>query len=184
MVIDMPPIAVTPIEKLTIRQATPADYPRVIEVVDHWWGGRRMADMLPKLFFIHFYPTCFIAESARDLLGFLVGFISQTDPEEAYIHFVGVHPDHRSRELGRALYEHFFASVMQLGTHTVRCVTSPINKGSIAFHLRMGFQMLPGDLMIDGVQVAEGYDGKGEDRVLFSKSLNMEAVGFCNSLCA
>lgn len=158
-------------EKITIRQATHADYQRVIEVVDHWWGGRHMADMLPKLFFVHFCPTCFVAESAGELAGFVVGFISQTFRDEGYIHFVGVHPNLRSRKLGRALYEHFFVSVMQLGARTVRCVTSPVNKGSIAFHLRMGFQMLPGDQVIDGVQVAQGYDGKGEDRVLFSKPL-------------
>lgn len=164
-------------EKITIRQAAPADYQRVIEVVDHWWGGRHMADMLPKLFFVHFCPSSFVAESAGELQGFLVGFISQTFPDEAYIHFVGVHPDHRSRNLGRALYEHFFASARQLGAHTVRCVTSPINKGSIAFHRRMGFHMLPGDRVIDGVQVVEGYDGKGEDRVLFSRSLRKNAGG-------
>lgn len=164
-------------EKITIRQATPADYQRVIEVVDRWWGGRHMADMLPKLFFVHFCSSSFVAESAGELRGFLVGFVSQTFPDEAYIHFVGVHPDHRSRKLGRALYEQFFASVMQLGAHTVRCVTSPINKGSIAFHLRMGFHMLPGDRVIDGVQVVEDYDGKGEDRVLFASSLGKNAVG-------
>lgn len=159
-------------EKITIRQATPDDYPCVIEVVDHWWGGRHMADMLPKLFFVHFRQTCFIAESAGELLGFLVGFISQTFTDEAYIHFVGVHPDHRKRELGSALYAHFFAAAKKSGARTVNCVTSPLNKGSIAFHLRMGFRVLPGNQLIDGVQVVRGYDGKGEDRVLFSRSLD------------
>lgn len=159
---------------IKIRQATPADYQRVINVVDDWWGGRRMADMLPKLFFVHFRPTCFVAEKSGELTGFLVGFISQTSPDEAYIHFVGVNPEYRGQDLGRTLYENFFDSVKKLGARSVRCVTSPVNKGSIAFHLRMGFQMLPGDRVVDGVQVAVGYDGKGEDRVLFSKSLELE----------
>lgn len=158
-------------EEVTIRHAVPADYPRVIAVLDQWWGGRRMADMLPKLFFVHFHPTCFIAESGGELLGFLVGFVSPTFADEAYIHFVGVHPEQRSRALGRLLYERFFAAVQQAGVRTVRSVTSPVNKGSIAFHRRLGFQMLPGDQVIDGVPVAEGYDGPGEDRVLFSRSL-------------
>src|SRR5262249_25510533 len=35
----------------TIRHAEPSDYGRVITVIDEWWGGRRMAPMLPKLFF-------------------------------------------------------------------------------------------------------------------------------------
>jgi hypothetical protein len=32
-----------------VRHAEPADYARVIDVVDQWWGGRQMAAMLPKL---------------------------------------------------------------------------------------------------------------------------------------
>lgn len=127
-------------------------------------------------------PRTQFLESADDqrrahqtLIGSIRGGCTLTD--EAYIHFVGVHPDHRSRKLGRALYEHFFASVMQLGAHTVHCVTSPINQSSIAFHVGLGFHMLPGDRGIDGVQVLEGYDGKGEDRVLFSRRLGKNAAG-------
>ena len=44
-------------------------------------------------------------------LGFVCGFLSQTDPEEAYIHFVGVSPEHRGGGVGRTLYERFFAEV-------------------------------------------------------------------------
>ncbi|WP_254068526.1 GNAT family N-acetyltransferase [Brevibacillus sp. 7WMA2] len=53
-----------------------------------------MADMLPKLFFEHFTYTAsfsFIAEKNGELLGFLIGFLSQTHRDEAYIHFVGIH---------------------------------------------------------------------------------------------
>ncbi|MRR56682.1 MAG: GNAT family N-acetyltransferase [Deltaproteobacteria bacterium] len=166
--------AATSFEKVSIRQATPEDYPRVIEVVDNWWGGRHMADMLPKLFFVHFRPTCFVAESRRMLQGFLVGFVSQTFPDEAYIHFVGVHPDYRDQDLGRTLYDHFFASVVKSGVGRVQCVTSPVNKGSIAFHLRMGFQMVPGDKVIDGIRIFSNYDGMGEDRVLFFRILGVD----------
>jgi len=156
---------------ITIRQAISDDYSQVINVIDAWWGGRRMADMLPKLFFVHFQSTCFIAEKSGVLLGFLVGFVSQSIPEEAYIHFVGISPEFRGQELGRTLYEQFFDSVKKMGVHTVRCVTSPINRGSIAFHLRMGFHTHPGNRETDGVPVIEGYDGRGEDRVLFSKTI-------------
>lgn len=154
-----------------IRHAHPADYPRVIAVLDQWWGGRRMADMLPKLFFVHFQPTSFVAERGGELLGFVVGFLSQTHPEKAYIHFVGVHPGLRGQALGQALYGRFFAAAWQVGARTVRCVTSPVNHGSIAFHQRMGFAMQPGDTVRDGLPVAADYDGPGEDRVLFSRSL-------------
>jgi hypothetical protein len=40
-----------------IRPLRSADYRPVISVIDDWWGGRRMADMLPRLFFEHFSDT-------------------------------------------------------------------------------------------------------------------------------
>ena len=111
---------------MTIRHAQPSDYGRVIQHVNAWWDGRDMAPMLPKLFFIHFEGTSFVAEDEQGrLAGFLVGFVSQTDPTEAYVHFVGVSPEHRGSGLGRELYERFFATVREHGRTTVRCVTSP-----------------------------------------------------------
>lgn len=155
-----------------LRHAAPSDYSPIIAVVDDWWGGRRMADMLPKLFFVHFRQTSFVAERDGLIVGFVVGFVSQTFPDEAYVHFVGVHPEFRKSGLGASLYERFLAAVAPLGCRKVRCVTSPINRGSIAFHQRMGFSAESSATIIDGIPVAEGYDGPGEDRVIFARDLD------------
>ena len=158
---------------ITLRAAEPDDYAPIIQVVDEWWDGRAMHDMLPKLFFVHFCETSFIAEAGGERVGFLIGFRSQTHPQEAYIHFVGVHPKYRLAGVGRRLYEYFFEVVRGLGCDTVRCVTAPINTNSIAFHLGMGFTIEPQIISISGVPVYQNYDGPGEDRVLFVKSLGV-----------
>jgi ribosomal protein S18 acetylase RimI-like enzyme len=145
-----------------IRHAKPSDYGRVIGRVNVWWGGREMAPMLPRLFFVHFEGTSFVAEEGEELAGFLCGFFSQTDDEEAYIHFVGVSPDRRGAGIGRALYERFFDEVREAGRASVRCVTSPANERSVAFHEALGFE-------VD--RVVEDYDGPGEDRLLLVKRL-------------
>jgi ribosomal protein S18 acetylase RimI-like enzyme len=160
------------VEDIDIRHIEPSDYPPIIAVVNQWWGGRSMADMLPKLFFVHFRQTSFVAEHGGKVVGFLVGFVSQTFRNESYIHFAGVHPQFRKTGLGRTLYERFFEVVKKAGCEVVRCVTSPVNKGSVSFHLRMGFTMEPTKRTIEGIPVAENYDGMGEDRVLFYKRLN------------
>jgi ribosomal protein S18 acetylase RimI-like enzyme len=157
--------------ELLIRHAEPSDYQPIIVVLDEWWGERSMVQMLPKLFFVHFKPTSFVAEHSGKIVGFVTGFVSQTFPEEAYIHFLGVHPAFRKQGVARALYEKFFAAVERLGCRIVRCVTSPVNKNSIAFHLQMGFSVNHSEKIVEGIPVIEGYDGKGEDRVLFSKIL-------------
>jgi ribosomal protein S18 acetylase RimI-like enzyme len=147
---------------LVVRHAKPSDYGRVIGRVNVWWGGRDMAPMLPRLFFLHFEGTSFVAEDGEDLAGFVCGFLSQTDPDEAYIHFVGVDPEHREAGIARLLYERFFDEVRAEGRSVVRCVTSPVNEVSIAFHEALGFE-------VD--RVAKDYDGVGEDRVLLVKRL-------------
>ena len=155
----------------TLRYLEALDYKPMIAVVNDWWGGRKMADMLPKLFFTHFSQTSFVAEQGDGRIGFLCGFLSQSFSDQAYIHFVGVHPQYRGKGIGRALYERFFQSVKEAGRRKISCVTSPVNTASIAFHQRMGFSIENSGTAIDGLSVFKDYDGSGEDRVLFSKVL-------------
>ncbi len=147
---------------LRFRHAQPADHARIVAVLDEWWGGRRMVDMLPKLFFTHFRETSFVAERDGELAGFLIGLLSQSEPEEAYVHFVGVNPAERGTGLGRELYERFFAAARAAGRSRVSCVTSDANTRSVAFHTAIGFE--PSEPQVD-------YDGPGEDRIVLTRSL-------------
>ena len=148
---------------MNVRHAEPSDHARVAAVIDDWWGGRAMRDMLPRLFFTHFRDTSFVADSEDgELAGFLCGFLSQTYPNPAYVHFVGVAPEQRGAGLARELYERFFAAAREAGRASVHCVTAPQNTASIAFHQRLGFEI---EAEVDG------YDGSGESRVLFAKTL-------------
>ena len=149
--------------EVEIRHAKPSDYGRVIGRVNVWWSGRQMAPMLPQLFFLHFEGTSFVAQDEDgELAGFLVGFLSQASDDEAYIHFVGVSPERRGQGIGSALYQRFFEEVLAQGRSVVRCVTSPSNEDSVAFHEALGFE-------VD--RVVPDYDGPGEDRVLLVKRL-------------
>jgi ribosomal protein S18 acetylase RimI-like enzyme len=148
---------------VTIRPAEPGDYDRVIRVVDEWWGGRQMAEMLPRLFFEHFSDTCFVAEDeAGGLAGFIVGILSQSKSGEAYVHFVGVAPEHRRAGLAKRLYEQFFEAARAAHRDVVHAVTSPVNAVSIAAHKAMGFEVVRGP---------GAYDGEGRDRVVFEKRI-------------
>ncbi len=147
---------------MTIRHAEPQDHARVVAVVDEWWGGRSMSPLLPRLFLDHFADTSLVVEDDGRLEAFLVGFLSPARPDEAYIHFVGVAPEQRGAGIGRMLYDRFFAEVREQGRSVVRCVTSPANEVSVAFHEALGFE-------VD--RVAKDYDGPGEDRVLLVRRL-------------
>jgi predicted GNAT superfamily acetyltransferase len=155
----------------TVRAIRESDHEMITSVVNEWWGGRDMARLLPRLFFRHFGDTSFAVEDDGELIAFLIGFVSQSREGEAYIHFAGVRPDMREKGIGRHLYELFFEEVKKRRCTKVGCITSPVNKGSIAFHSAMGFSPKESDTQIDGVPVHRQYDGPGRDRVVFEKKL-------------
>jgi ribosomal protein S18 acetylase RimI-like enzyme len=147
---------------MNTRSIRESDYYKLIPVINDWWGGRQMTQLLPRLFFEHFQNTSFVMEDGENIVAFLIGFISQTQSNESYIHFIGVHPNYRNRGIARELYELFFIKVRGCGCDTVRCITSPINEGSINFHTQLGFS----------ASVAVDHDGPGQNRILFVKTLS------------
>jgi ribosomal protein S18 acetylase RimI-like enzyme len=144
---------------MEIRNVKSSDFYSISPLINEWWGGRQMSDMLPKLFFNHFNNTSFIAEKDSQIIGFLIGFLSQSDKDGAYIHFVGVSPEHRKTQIGKHLYNEFFNVVKKNNRNVVRAVTSPKNKVSIAYHTKMGFDIENGDKVVDRVSVFSDYDG-------------------------
>ena len=154
-------------EGLEIRTCRPEDHSRIIGVLKDWWGGRDLTWMLPKLFLNHFHNTSFVIERGDELIAFLVGFLSPARPREGYIHFVGVRPEYRGSGIGRLLYDRFFQICKDSGRNIVRSCTSPVNKGSIEFHRRMGFEISKGNAEMEGVQVTLDYNKPDDPKVLF-----------------
>ncbi|MFJ6433751.1 GNAT family N-acetyltransferase [Streptomyces sp. NPDC091416] len=160
---------------LTARRLAEDDHPRVLAVLDAWWGGLKgeagsaeRALLLPRLYFQHFGTTGFLVEDGGgEVAAFLVGFLSQTEPEAAYVHFVGVDPALHGQGVGRVLYRAFFALARSRGRRYVHCVTSPENTASQAFHTRLGFT---------ASAVKPDYDGPGLDRVAFTIDLSADPV--------
>lgn len=154
-----------------IRSLESLDYEFIASVVDDWWGGRPIRPLVHRIFFEHLNATSFAVGPLGAAQAFLIGFVSQSDPNVAYIHFVGVSPSARVGGLARRLYEHFFNVASAKGCTAVRSVTSVINTGSIAFHRKLGFTLLPGSGEINGVPVSFDYAGEGQHCVRFHKSL-------------
>jgi len=165
---------------LVFRRPTEADHAGIVVQVDEWWGGRRVHDLLPRLWFQHFTGTSWIAtDQAGVPVGFLIGFIAPDDPSVAYIHMVGVNPNRRRTGLGRAMYARFINDARTTGVRTVKSVTWPGNRTSIAFHQALGFEPTdgPGTQNLYGTPAYPDYDAPGDDRVAFALDLDESSVG-------
>jgi ribosomal protein S18 acetylase RimI-like enzyme len=143
------------------RTARPDDYDSIAAVLNDWWG-RPILAALPRLFLDHFHRSSLVVDGPDGPLAFLIGILSPSQPDRAYIHFVGVSPAARGGGLARQLYEEFFALARTDGRHVVNAITAPVNHGSVAFHRAMGFTVTG--------PVAD-YEGPGRDYMVFERSL-------------
>lgn len=163
---------------LRFRRPTEADHPGIVTRIDHWWGGRRLHDLLPRLWFQHFTGTSWIAERPDGtVVGFLVGFVSPDRPAVAYVHMIGTDPNLRRKGIGDELYRRFFDDVRSRGVDEVLAITWPGNRGSVEFHRALGFEpdAGPGSRNIYGTAAFADYDYPGEDRVVLRRQLGEPA---------
>jgi ribosomal protein S18 acetylase RimI-like enzyme len=143
------------------RPARPSDYDAIAAVLDEWWG-RPVLGALPRLFLDHFHRSSLVVDGPAGPQAFLVGILSPSAADRAYIQFVGVSPAARGRGLARQLYEEFFALARADGRRLVSAVTAPVNSGSAAFHRAMGFTV---------TGPVAGYDGPGHEKISFEREL-------------
>jgi GNAT superfamily N-acetyltransferase len=141
--------------------ARPADYDPIAAVVDDWWG-RPVLGSFPRLVLDHFYRTSLIIDGDAGPDAFLIGIMSPSAADCAYIHFVGVAPGVRKLGYARLLYAEFFRLARSDGRTSVSAITAPVNLRSAEFHQAMGFT-------VSG-PVAD-YDGPGRHKLVFERAL-------------
>ncbi|WP_123968954.1 GNAT family N-acetyltransferase [Streptomyces sp. TLI_185] len=142
---------IAPAQVTDIQQVL-ADHPR-------YWGDRDLRDLHLLALVQEFGETCMVARSDDGILGYLIGFV--TPGGTGYVHLVATRDDARGSGLGRELYAAFTEAARRQGAVRLKAITSLGNKGSVAFHRSLGFE----------VRVEEDYNGPGEDRVVFSRVL-------------
>lgn len=141
--------------RATIRRARPGDRGAVLTATRDWWGRAEVPE-LPRILFEHFTTTAFVAEAEGALVGFVLGFVSQTYPGEAHVQAVAVRPDRRRDELGRALYECFVAAAGDQYCSVV-CAAVPVDDpAALAFHCALGFTVESHDVREAPVAAAAG----------------------------
>ena len=143
------------------RPLAAADFDAARAVADDWFG-HPVGLTLHRLFFDQLGPHgVWIARDDGTPAGFLLGLVSASEPDLAYVHLHAVDPALRGQGVGAALYREFGRRAADAGCTRVRALAAPHREGSIAFHRALGFE---GPL-------EPGYLGPGEDRIVFERAL-------------
>ena len=142
------------------RAMTKNDFDRIVEVIDHWWGGP-ISTFAHPIFFYELGDQAIVAEDGGEMIGFLLGFVAHAPVATGYVHLVGIHPDHRRRGVGRALYATFTERSRAAGCVRMKAITTPGHEGSLRFHAALGWTTTED----------EDYAGTGRRRIVFTKEL-------------
>jgi GNAT superfamily N-acetyltransferase len=153
-------------ERMQTRPLTKADFDRIVTVIDAWWGGPTTALAHP-IFFYELGQLARVVEEDGDLVGFLFGFIAETETRMGYVHLVGIHPDHRRRGVARLLYAAFEEDCRDAGCGMLKAITTHGDDGSVRFHQALGWK----------TEDVPDYAGRGRSRVVFQKRLSSGRLG-------
>lgn len=158
---------------MLIRNAQEADFMSCVLVAQRAWPEFKERESIHHLFCKFFSNTSFVCERDGQVEAFLLGFLSQVDAAQAYIHLVAVDPSAQRQGLASQLYQKFFEAAGGLGARQVRLIVNPDNAGSLAFHRRLGFKPdLHGETIeVEGVPAVKDYNGPGLHMVPFTRPL-------------
>lgn len=146
---------------LSSRALRADDYPRARAVVDDWFG-HPVGLVMHRLFFDQLGPSgVWLEDDAGAPVGFLLGLVSEAEPDLAYVHMHVVDPAWRGRGVGARLYGDFCARAHARGCGRVRALAAPAREASRRFHERLGF----------AGRLEERYLGEGGDRIVYERSL-------------
>lgn len=126
------------------------------------WFGHPVGLVMHRLFFEQLGPSgVWLEHSGGAPVGFLLGLVSESEPELAYVHMHVVDPVWRGRGVGARLYGDFCERAHDRGCRRVRALAAPERAASRRFHERLGFIG----------RLERGYLGAGADRIVFERDL-------------
>ena len=94
---------------MNVTLCTKEDYDQIITDMADFWNSSNVDNLQRQhdpIYLYEFGNTAFMIRESKKVIGYLLGFYSQTSPT-AYVKFVGVRTSHRQRGVGHALYEYF-----------------------------------------------------------------------------
>jgi GNAT superfamily N-acetyltransferase len=119
-----------------------------------------------------FSSTCPVQlDDDGSVMGVVIGFRSQDDPDDVYVQDVMVHPHHRGRRVAADLLREVAQAAGQWGCRRLYLTSEPDNEAAARTWAKLGFVNVPGDLVQHGVQVISDFKGPGKHRAVYELTL-------------
>lgn len=159
-------------EDIKIRSTLEEDFVEIADLAENCGPMETERNSIYHIFTKFFRSTSFVAElPSGELGGFILGFISQENPEDVYIHLLCVDPKMRGKHIGKKLVEKFAEEAALKECKKIYLITKPVNWNSISFYKKLGFleDKSTETINILGTNAVKNYNGMGQHMVVFYK---------------
>lgn len=161
-------------EEFIIRHPKENDFLIIAELAEKCPPMATERNSIYHIFTKYFKNTCLVAVNGNKIVAFLLGFISQVNRREGYLHLLCVHPQWRKKGIAKVLVDKYCHILRQNGCRKVILITSPKNSVAINLYKKLGFKAYNGmnTIQIGDIRVFKDYNGKDDHKVIFQKMLD------------
>lgn len=125
---------------MEIRPLRETDYVEAEQILDQ--VGEEEAARLDPVFFHHLGG--YVARNDdNELIGYLLGFRSDQDPDVAFVHLVVVRPDYRGKKVATRLMDRFEQQARSWECRWLEAMVDEANEGGRRFHEARDFDAKP-----------------------------------------
>ncbi len=126
--------------KIIVRTAKQDDFLNVHEFVDNVEVIDTHPPFFYKIILRYFGDTCFIAEKGGEIVGFLLGFVSQNNPDNLFIWQIGVNPNMRKKGIAQKMLAEEEKEVKKRGCKRIEVTIAPENTVSKKLFEKLGYK--------------------------------------------
>jgi GNAT superfamily N-acetyltransferase len=119
-----------------------------------------------------FSTTCPIARHDGQLVGAIMAFRSQDNPDDVYVQDVITHPTHRRTGITTELLATVRERSQALGARRLYLTSEPENTPAHITWTQRGVTNIPGDQTINNLSVISDYKGPGKHRAIYELLLS------------
>ena len=156
-----------------IRNVNEEDFIEISKVAEKCSPMTTERNAIYHLFTKFFKNTSLVVENVENgnICAFLLGLISQNEPENAYIHLLCVDTYFRGKKFAPKLINEFIQIVSEAGSTNISLLSKPSNTNAIKFYNKQGFISKKSDETFEenGINIFKDYDGPDQDKIIFYK---------------
>lgn len=162
---------------MEIREASVEDYLDLHDLVGKIEGIVQHPTHFYKIMLQYFGNSIIVAVDNDELVGFLLGFVSQTNPEEYFIWQLGVDPQHRGKKIAGKIMKSTIDTARRFGCKKVTATVETTNKPSQGLFESSGFAIVTNESLGDvihehGKPAIKNYYASGTNQVFYQYNID------------